>query len=239
MRTLLATTLLSFGSLAFAQVGINISNPHASSALEISSGNKGFLPPRMTLISNTDGTTIPNPATGLTVYHNGNAAMDAGLYTNVGTPIAPNWTRGAIINEYQGSLIKKIKYEGTSPDATKTVQIGPVEFRFSPASYTVPEMRFLSTLTSNTLVNYHSGQFVHSTASPPTIAYQSQNRTYTAANWNVWQNVAFHATDGLNTLERNEIWLSIQNDPDAIYCVEFVILNKGTSNIYSIIATRY
>lgn len=228
----------------FAQVGINTPTPDISSALEINSTNKGFLPPRIELISNTDGITIPTPATGLTIYHTGNAALDAGLYTNTGTPASPNWTRGAIINESQGSLVKKIKYEGTISDDTKTVQIGPVEFRYrnntsSPANPAIPEMRFLSPLTANTLVNYHSGQFVHSTTTPPSISYRSQDRTYTPTNWNIWQNVSYAATDGLNTLERNEIWLSIQNDPDSIYCVQFVILNKGTTNIYSIIATRY
>ncbi|KQT31126.1 hypothetical protein ASG22_19015 [Chryseobacterium sp. Leaf405] len=238
MKKLITFFLLTTAILSYAQIGINTPTPDASSALEISSANKGFLPPRMTLISSTDGTTIPNPASGLTVYHTGNSALEAGLYTNIGTPAVPNWTRGAIINETQGSLVKKIKYEGTSSDGTKTVQIGPVEFRFSPVSYTVPEMRFLAPLTSNTIANYHSGQFVHAT-SGTSIAYQSQNRTYTSANWNVWQNLAFSGSDGLNTLERNEVWLSIQNDPDAIYCVQFVILTKGASNIYSIIATRY
>lgn len=237
MKTILTTTLLSLGSLVFAQVGINTSNPDASSALEISSGNKGFLPPRMTLTSSTDGTTIPTPSTGLTVYHNGNAAMEAGLYTNVGTSVAPKWSKGAIINDTQGNEVIKIKYGGNVADQTKTVVIGLVEFRLRDlgSGGAIPEMRFISALSSNTIATYHSGQYYNLDG----YNYRNNNRTYTSANWNVWQNVAYNTGDGMSPVERNQIWLSLEND-NAIYCVDFVILNKGaSSNIYSIIATRY
>ncbi len=49
-------------------VGIGTQNPNTSAALEIASLNKGFLPPRVTLDSITDVTTIPNPVEGLLVY---------------------------------------------------------------------------------------------------------------------------------------------------------------------------
>lgn len=51
-----------------AQVGIGTSSPDASAALEISSANKGLLIPRIALVSATDVTTVPNPATGLLIY---------------------------------------------------------------------------------------------------------------------------------------------------------------------------
>jgi hypothetical protein len=221
-------------------VGIGTNTPDLSSALEVKTQSKGFLPPRVTLLSAEDGTTIPNPATGLTVYNMGNSTFEAGLYSNIGTPSAPKWSKGAIINENQGSTINKIKYEGTTVDETKTIQIGLVEFRYRlTAGNPVPEMRFLSALSANTLVTYHSGQYVDNAPNGNGLfAYKNQNRTYTAANWNVWQNVSYGATDGLSTVERNQIWLSIEND-SSMYCVDFVILDKGTSNVYSIIATKY
>jgi hypothetical protein len=47
----------------------------------VTSSNKGFLPPRVTLTSITDNTTIPNPATGLLVYNTGNnVGLVAGYY---------------------------------------------------------------------------------------------------------------------------------------------------------------
>lgn len=62
--TLLLFYLL-FITCGFAQVGINTTSPDASSALDISSTDKGILIPRMTEIQRT---AIVLPATGLLVY---------------------------------------------------------------------------------------------------------------------------------------------------------------------------
>ncbi len=70
----------------FAQTGIGTTTPDASAKLDVSATNKGFLPPRVTLTSGTDNTTIPNPATGLLVYNTGsNAGLAAGYYYWNGT----------------------------------------------------------------------------------------------------------------------------------------------------------
>jgi hypothetical protein len=64
-----------------AQTGIGTASPDASAKLEVNSSNKGFLPPRVTLTSQTDNTTIANPATGLLVYNTGtNPNLVAGYY---------------------------------------------------------------------------------------------------------------------------------------------------------------
>ena len=55
----------------FAQTGIGTTTPHASAKLEVNATDKGFLPPRVTLTSSSDNSTIPNPATGLLVYNTG------------------------------------------------------------------------------------------------------------------------------------------------------------------------
>jgi len=75
---------LSLGSMAQAQlkVGNNPTTINSSAALEVESTNKGFLPPRVQLTGVTDTTTIPNPATGLTVVNinaagTGSNAVDA------------------------------------------------------------------------------------------------------------------------------------------------------------------
>ncbi|MEY4307811.1 MAG: hypothetical protein RL422_14 [Bacteroidota bacterium] len=70
----------------FAQTGIGTTTPDASAKLDVTSTNKGFLPPRVTLTSGTDNTTIPSPATGLLVYNTGNnAGLVAGYYYWNGT----------------------------------------------------------------------------------------------------------------------------------------------------------
>ena len=62
-----------------AQVGIQTSQVSPSAILEINTSDlavgskKGFLPPRVALLSNTDVATIPSPATGLFVYNTAHA----------------------------------------------------------------------------------------------------------------------------------------------------------------------
>ncbi len=74
------TTLLFVSFNIKAQVGIGTVNPNNSAALEIYSPNKGLLLNKVNLTSNTDVTTIPNPAVGLIVYatttHNAGATNE-------------------------------------------------------------------------------------------------------------------------------------------------------------------
>ncbi len=90
---------LSVFSLAtMAQVAINDTGTPAdsSSMLDVRSGTKGFLPPRMTL---TEINSIPKPATGLMVY-----CTTTGLsYFNRGTPASPHWV-GSISLPFSGNL---------------------------------------------------------------------------------------------------------------------------------------
>jgi hypothetical protein len=64
----------------FAQTGIGTTTPNASAKLDVYSTNKGFLPPRVTLTSVSDATTIPSPAEGLLVYNLGSVGLQAGYY---------------------------------------------------------------------------------------------------------------------------------------------------------------
>ncbi|MFM6938534.1 MAG: hypothetical protein ACKOXC_09330 [Aquirufa sp.] len=79
MKKLIFLCLLSM--TAWGQTGIGTTTPDASAKLEVNASNKGFLPPRVTLSSGTDNTTIPNPATGLLIYNTGNNPnLVAGYY---------------------------------------------------------------------------------------------------------------------------------------------------------------
>jgi hypothetical protein len=71
---------LLFSIQLMAQTGIGTTTPNASAKLDVYSTNKGFLPPRVTLTSNTDATTIPSPAEGLLVYNLGSVGLQAGYY---------------------------------------------------------------------------------------------------------------------------------------------------------------
>lgn len=75
---------------AFPQVGINTTNPHSSSMLDITASDKGLLIPRVGLTSVNDLTTIPNPETSLLVYKIGPSfGMPNGFYYFDGTQWSP------------------------------------------------------------------------------------------------------------------------------------------------------
>ena len=77
---LVSISIFSISSF-FSQVGIGTTSPDASAALEISSTNKGFLPPRIALTSILDVTTIASPVTGLLIYN----TSSSGVFPNIVT----------------------------------------------------------------------------------------------------------------------------------------------------------
>ena len=91
-----------------AQTGIGTTTPDASAKLDVSSSNKGFLPPRVTLTSATDVSTISSPAIGLLVYNTGNNnGLAAGYYYwngAVWTTIATAGGSGSVASEF-GTVI--------------------------------------------------------------------------------------------------------------------------------------
>ena len=62
---LLFITLFFFSKGDSQNLGIGTSTPNSSAKVEISSTNKGFLPPRMSFAQRN---AIPNPATGLVIW---------------------------------------------------------------------------------------------------------------------------------------------------------------------------
>ena len=73
-KSLLVILLFSFFT-ANAQVGIGTNTPNASAKLDITSTNKGFLPPRVALTGTADVSTIASPATALLVYNTATAGI--------------------------------------------------------------------------------------------------------------------------------------------------------------------
>ena len=69
MKKLITLICIFSSTQLTAQTGIGTTTPHASAKLEISSNNKGFLPPRIALTGKNDVTTIASPATGLVIYN--------------------------------------------------------------------------------------------------------------------------------------------------------------------------
>ena len=113
--------ILSIGVFAnaSAQSGIGTTTPDPSAKLDVSSTNKGFLPPRVTLTSTTDIITIPNPATALLVYNTGsNVNLSAGYYYWSGTA----WTKIGNSGSILASNTVTISATGAAPTTgTRTI----------------------------------------------------------------------------------------------------------------------
>ena len=93
-------------------VGIGTTSPHISAAMEISSLNKGFLPPRLTTAQ--QNTSIPMPAEGLIIYNTDTKTINVFNGTNW-IPLVPvnvNWACGEPFVDYRDNR------------AYNTVQIG-------------------------------------------------------------------------------------------------------------------
>jgi hypothetical protein len=106
-------------SKAQLKIGNNPATINPSAAFEIESADKGFIPPRIHLISLTDGITIQNPATGLIVYNTNDALTTrSGIYVNSGTSTSPEWGRLESNTSTTGGSTRKLIYRG-AVDPTK------------------------------------------------------------------------------------------------------------------------
>jgi len=68
-KILFILSILLIASFVEAQTGIGTTTPDASAKLEISSTNKGFLPPRVSLTATNSASPISSPANGLMVFN--------------------------------------------------------------------------------------------------------------------------------------------------------------------------
>ncbi|RYY48959.1 MAG: hypothetical protein EOO06_08510 [Chitinophagaceae bacterium] len=95
----LAVALIATLSAGAQNVAINADGSPADSSaiLDVTAQNKGILLPRIFLTSNTDALAVPGPAPYLVVYNisvsTTNGLFGAGLYTNIGNALNPNWQR--------------------------------------------------------------------------------------------------------------------------------------------------
>ena len=114
MRKYLFIIGLFLSSQLFAQTGIGTTSPNASAKLDVFATNKGFLPPRVTLTSTTDATTIASPAEGLLVYNLGSVGLQAGYFYWNGVNWATIATASSAGNGVMASDMVKLYGEGYS-----------------------------------------------------------------------------------------------------------------------------
>ena len=194
-----------FAITSTGSIGIGTIAPDSSAALDIKSSTKGFLPPRVTLVSPADAVTIPNPATGLTVYHTGNAALEAGLYTNVGTPTIPSWNKGqAAVTPTEGGRFFKLIYRGATNDPTKILTAGLFEWRIGIAaannSQTL-QLRLKQIPTSPiTIQGPRIGWLPGAGGGAGIVTTINANVTWTTADWATWKEIDYQISGASHLL---------------------------------------
>jgi hypothetical protein len=148
-RKVLFIVSLFFSMHLFAQTGIGTTTPNASAKLDVYSTNKGFLPPRVTLTSASDASTIASPAEGLLVYNLGSVGLQAGYYYWNGASWATIATASSAGNGVTSSDMVKLyskAYSAATPDSTIANATG--------YKFTVPVSgRYLFDFTSSGYVN--------------------------------------------------------------------------------------
>ena len=171
MKNKIIITLLIIASsqTSKAQIGIGTTSPNASAKLDITSTNKGFLPPRVTLTGTADVATIASPATGLMVYNTATAGtspsnVTPGIYYYDGS----KWQR--IINQQPDATIEFDKATPTTSGVT-----------FTPNTPASKDYVYLSTV-DNSQWTYNGTAYV--TYSPPasTAWYTSGGTTDAGSN---------------------------------------------------------
>ena len=119
LKLIFILTILLNSVMSKAQIGIGTTSPNASAKLDITSTNKGFLPPRVTLTGTADVATIASPATGLMVYNTATAGtspsnVTPGIYYYDGS----KWQR--IINQQPDATIEFDKATPTTASVVFT-----------------------------------------------------------------------------------------------------------------------
>jgi hypothetical protein len=98
----------------YAQVGIGTTTPESSAMLEVSSSNKGFLPPRVSLTATNAASPITSPATGLLVYN----IATAGSSPNQVSPGYYYWNGTAWLKLTENGSTKNAAFVGRGVDVT-------------------------------------------------------------------------------------------------------------------------
>jgi hypothetical protein len=159
MKKIFLFFLLSIFNKAIAQnVAINNTGntADASALLDISSGNKGLLMPRVNLQSFTDATTIALPATGLLLY-NTNAILGTGFYYNSNTAASPSWTKlvtGSSDWKLGGNAIAATDFIGTTNNLPLVFKVygsksGIIDFATNSTAFGYSSLKSNTTGTGN------------------------------------------------------------------------------------------
>jgi len=133
-----------------------------------------------------------------------------------------------------GSTIVKVIYSDTDADATKTVTIGDMIFRFDNASGTwSPQMALNSPMAKTVYVGMNQQYATNG------FEYNNWTKTFTTGNATIFQNIA---TDSSNTIVNYElnIFHIVDVNANAYYRVTFYVSGPSSGNkAFVIVAEKF
>ena len=185
-------------------VGIGTTTPNTSAALDISSTNKGLLPPRVALSARNVWSLTGSPTDGMIIYNNANSGtatniVEAG-FLYVWNNSLWNKLQKADTDTNSGMETKKIQYYGNF-DSSKTVVSGPFEFRTinNGSNILRYQYRLITAPTGNVSCSIANTTNWGGT-NPGATALRGSNSTdtFTTVNWNTWTDIADITTGSLN-----------------------------------------
>lgn len=190
-------SILIFVNYVKAQTGIGTTTPDASAKLEVSSSNKGFLPPRVALTASNSASPISNPANGLMVFNTGTSGASPyqvvpGYYYWDGVGL--KWVS---ISTTVGNVQNQAIFRSTS-STTAGAAVASWNSRFNNiASGDLTITSNTSFVLSNGIYKIQWGLPHQQTSTYNTMLLQE----YTGGAWNSWLNDPNYATvaNGGNT----------------------------------------
>ncbi|WP_313581823.1 hypothetical protein [Chishuiella sp.] len=184
--------------------------------MDLTSDNKGFLPPRVSLVSSTDVNTIKNPATGLIVYNIGTSTFAAGYYYFNGTEWSLFVKASGSSDSSIGSSIRKQRLTTAGSSVILTSASGLFSFRLNGGTGTQWQIRYNSGSGTRPISVFISENWTTSGQSS-----QSGNVTLTANTWTNFPNGTASATNELN------IFRIYDNTDGRIIIFEGIIINSS------------
>jgi hypothetical protein len=234
MKNFIFLLVLFYTVNSNAQVGIGTTSPDTSAILDINSGSKGFLPPRVALTATNAAGPIKGPATGLLVYNTATAGtspynVSPGYYYNSGTPSAVSWTAVQTITQNSGIEVSKVVYNktsGTAGDVAFSATLGQL-------TYTIDGNTNKIKLSSNPGQNV--SVYAYQVEQYSSSAYYGAGYTssFTTSNWSTYQSVGGMAVNEINT-----VYATCSNE-DKAYKITTWIQGSGTRYNYCIIMERF
>ncbi|MDI9858986.1 hypothetical protein [Flectobacillus roseus] len=217
---------ISFSVTAQVKVGDNPGVINSSAILEIESTNRGFLPPRVNLLSETDATTIVNPAKGLLVYNSG-TALKEGMYVNNGTSSAPIWSAVNFSSSSDGKLSFKQRLVQADPNVT--INVGDYSFRYSLANSAGGVWQIRNNKSTSSSITNFVLEFW-----PPSNGSNGVSTVTLAPN--TWTQISISPVNGTNELNIHRIF---DTDSGKLFIFEGMLIQKGAVIQESMICDVY